>query len=170
MTCDNRSLDYASRPAPRTTDQHTYKEQNMKQLPNWCARLGIFFAAVCSGANACTLTSQVDPSLKIVFTSTPNYAFFTGTIFDGTKKIESLGEWVCSTGGTCGYDGGTVGSGSIVGLRNGRPTGGTSMKPTAYLFPDLSLGDKWNARLRMASRGLWLRGGQCTGYQFYDFP
>ena len=122
-----------------------------------------------SAANACILTSEVEPSIKIKFTSNPNYAFVKGVLYEGGSKIGSLGEWVCGTGGTCGYYGGSVGEGEIIGMKNGRPTNGTRVTPTEYLFSGLSLGDKWNNRLRAAARGLWQRGQGCTG-RWYDMP
>jgi len=120
-----------------------------------------------AAANACILTSQVQPELKIRFTSNPNYAFVNGVVYDGASKLGSVGDWVCGTGGTCGYYGGSVGEGDIIGMRNGKPTNGTSYRPSAYIFSGLSLGDKWNTRLRSASRGLWLRGKTCVG-PWYD--
>jgi len=122
-----------------------------------------------TAANACTLTSQVQPGLKIRFTSNPNYAYVKGAVYDGASKLGSLGEWVCGTGGTCGYYGGSFGEGDIIGMRNGKPTNGTSFRPSAYIFSGLSLGDKWNTRLRSASRGLWLRAKSCVG-PWYEMP
>lgn len=122
-----------------------------------------------TAANACILTSQIQPELKIRFIDNPNYAYVKGVIYDGASKLASLGDWVCSTGGTCRYYQGTVGEGVIIGMNNGKPTNGTGSIPSAYLFSGLSLGDKWNTRLRSASRGLWSRGKTCTE-RWYDFP
>lgn len=120
-----------------------------------------------AASQACTLTSQVNPAIKIQFASNPNYAFVKGSVDDGGTRIASVGDWICGSGGTCGFYGGSAGEGQIIGMRNGQPTNGTGERPTAYLFSGLSLGDKWNTRLRASSRGLWLRGKTCTG-RWYD--
>ena len=118
-------------------------------------------------SSACTIVSQDHPELKIRHVKIQHSE--TGVVSDGEKKIGSLGQWGCSTGGNCSYSGGSAGQTSIIGLKNGMPTAGTGIKPTVYLFPDLSLGNKWNSRMRAASRGLWIRGDDCTD-RWYDFP
>ena len=141
----------------------------MKSLFRTCLASAFLASAMQSAANACILTSQVQPEIKIRFTSNPNYAFVKGAIYDGATKVGSLGDWVCGTSGSCGYYGGSVGEGEIKGMKNGKPTNGTRSTPSAYLFSGLSLGDKWNTRLRSASRGLWSRGKTCAG-RWYDMP
>ena len=139
----------------------------MKTLFHGCLASAAFVAILQIPADACTLTSQIHGELKIKFVSKPNYAFVQGFIYDGVSKLGFLGDWVCSTGGTCSTTGGAFGDPAIIGMRNGKPTNGTSYRPSVYLFSGLSLGDKWNTRSRSASRGLWLRGKTCVG-PWYD--
>ena len=134
-----------------------------------CLTSALLVSVMHPAAIACTLTSQVQLEIKLEFGTNPNNAFVKGVVYDGDIKVGSLGDWVCGTGGTCGYYGGSVGEGVIIGMNNGKPTNGTRSVPSAYLFSGLSLGDKWNTRLRSASQGLWTRGKNCDG-RWYDIP
>ena len=134
-----------------------------------CLTSALLVSVMHPAAIACTLTSLVQPDIKLEFGTNTNNAFFKGVVYDGDIKVGSLGDWVCETSGTCGYYGGSVGEGVIIGMNNGKPTNGTRSVPSAYLFSGLSLGDKWNTRLRSASHGLWSRGKNCDG-RWYDIP
>lgn len=118
---------------------------------------------------ACTFTSKVNPSVTIRFNVLKGSAFVRGSVYERNASIGVLGSWICSSGGTCGFFGGTLGEGQIIGFRDGRPTSGTGKKPNSYLFSGLSLGSKWNSRIRAVEGGLWTRGKQCN-QRWYDFP